>query len=227
MIRIRGVETLGGFRVRLSLTDGSIRELDLGPYLNGPVFEPVRTDAALFQAVRVDEQLGTIVWPNGADIDPDVLILGRTPASFETQQRVSRGLKLRGIRRAQPDGVGRRTARQTGRAGILVRDSGLLTAAHPCQPEQSAANQQQRARLGHGCRCHHFHRVLHRCAGAGGPPDRTLEEGDPGRMGQRGVESVQPEGVGCRDGDREQYAAQSESHVGKQTVDDVPRRLPK
>lgn len=90
MIRIRGVETLGGFRVRLSLTDGSIRELDLGPYLNGPVFEPLRADPALFEAIRVDEQLGTVVWPNGADIDPDVLIHGRTPASLEPPGHVSR-----------------------------------------------------------------------------------------------------------------------------------------
>ena len=83
MVRIRGVETLDGFRVRLSLTDGSTREVDLGPYLKGPVFEPVRNDPAYFRAVRVDEELGTIVWPNGADIDPDVLILGRMPTSFE------------------------------------------------------------------------------------------------------------------------------------------------
>jgi len=90
MVRIRGVETLGGFRVRLSLTDGSTREVDLDPYLHGPVFEPIRADPAYFQAVRVDQELGTIVWPNGADIDPDVLILGRTPASFETASSGSR-----------------------------------------------------------------------------------------------------------------------------------------
>ena len=90
MVRIRGVETLGGFRVRLALTDGTTREVDLGPYLNGPVFEPLRADTALFQAVHVDPELGTIVWTNGADIDPDVLILGRTPASFETVSSGSR-----------------------------------------------------------------------------------------------------------------------------------------
>jgi len=83
MVRIRGVETLDGFRVRLSLTDGSTREVDLRPYLKGPVFEPVRNDPAYFRAVRVDEELGTIVWPNGTDIDPNVLILGRMPTSFE------------------------------------------------------------------------------------------------------------------------------------------------
>lgn len=90
MIRIRGVEPLGEFRVRLSLTDGSSRELDLEPYLTGPVFEPLRADPTLFEAVRVDEQLGTIVWPNGADIDPDVLIHGRTPAAFEAPGQASR-----------------------------------------------------------------------------------------------------------------------------------------
>jgi hypothetical protein len=90
MVRIRGVETLDGFTVRLTLTDGSTREIDLKPFLNGPVFEPVRSDAAFFRSVRVDEELGTIVWPNGADIDPDVLILGRTPASLDATRSGSR-----------------------------------------------------------------------------------------------------------------------------------------
>ena len=90
MVRIRGVEPLGGFRVRLVLTDGSAREVDLEPYLHGPVFEPVRNDPAFFRSVRVDQELGTVVWPNGADIDPDVLALGRMPASFETARTGSR-----------------------------------------------------------------------------------------------------------------------------------------
>ena len=92
MVRIRSVEPIGGFRVRLFLTDGSHREIDLGPYLNSPVFEAIRTDPAVFLSVRVDEELGTIVWPNGADIDPDVLIHGRTPVSLEA---ATRGSQLR------------------------------------------------------------------------------------------------------------------------------------
>ena len=79
MVRIRDVEVLEPFRVRLQFTDGTAREIDLTPYLRGPVFEPIRNDSAVFRSVRVDPELGTIVWPNGADLCPDVLIWGGLP----------------------------------------------------------------------------------------------------------------------------------------------------
>jgi hypothetical protein len=47
--------------------------LDLEGELWGPVFEPLKRDLELFRQVRLDNELGTIVWPNGADMDPDVL----------------------------------------------------------------------------------------------------------------------------------------------------------
>jgi len=89
MVRIASVEPLQGFRVRLRFTDGTKRELDLTPYLRGPVFETLKRDPALFRAVRVDEELGTIVWPNGADLCPDVLYGGRTPAAWEEETAAS------------------------------------------------------------------------------------------------------------------------------------------
>lgn len=73
MVRVLKVEPLEGFVVRLGFSDGTTRELDLDGYLRGPVFQPLRDDPDAFRKVRVDEELGTIVWPNGADIDPDVL----------------------------------------------------------------------------------------------------------------------------------------------------------
>jgi Protein of unknown function (DUF2442) len=76
--RIRSVEPLQGFILRLGFDDGAVREIDLEGELWGPVFEPLRRDRQLFRQVRVDEELGTIVWPNGADMDPDVLH-GYTP----------------------------------------------------------------------------------------------------------------------------------------------------
>ena len=86
MVRVRSVEPLDGFRVRLGFTDGSSREIDLEPYLHGPVFEPIRQDTKMFREVSVDPRAGTIVWPNGADIDPDVLYLGLKPAWMEAEE---------------------------------------------------------------------------------------------------------------------------------------------
>ena len=58
----------------------------MSPYLVGPVFEPLHVPAQ-FAEVTVDPELGTIVWPNGADICPDVLYHGRIPASLEESSK--------------------------------------------------------------------------------------------------------------------------------------------
>ena len=84
-IRISAVTPLDGFRVRLELTDHTTKEIDLEPYLWGPVFEPIRNDPALFRAVKVDSRLGTIVWNDDADLDPDVLCQDLTPAWKEAE----------------------------------------------------------------------------------------------------------------------------------------------
>ena len=73
MVDVIGVSVLSDYRVRLRFDDGQERDVDLLPFLSGPVFEPLIRDRTLFERVRVDPELGTIVWPNGADLDPDVL----------------------------------------------------------------------------------------------------------------------------------------------------------
>jgi hypothetical protein len=83
LVRIREAEALGEFRVRLFLTDGRVIERDLGPLLAGPVFEQIRNDPGQFREMRVEG--GTLVWPNGADLCPDVLIWeGLPPADAES-----------------------------------------------------------------------------------------------------------------------------------------------
>ncbi len=82
MVRVQSVERREGFEVNIRFTDGSYREVDLAPYLRGPIFEPIRSDPKLFSSMQVEE--GTIVWPNGADIDPDVLYYGLMPAWADT-----------------------------------------------------------------------------------------------------------------------------------------------
>jgi hypothetical protein len=63
---------LDPYVVRVVFADGEVRDVDIEPLLDGPVFQPLR-DPALFAQVAVDEYGETIVWPNGADLDPDVL----------------------------------------------------------------------------------------------------------------------------------------------------------
>jgi hypothetical protein len=77
LTRITGVVPLKPFRLRLTLSDGRVVERDVAALLAGPVFDDVRGDGAVFAAVRVEA--GTVVWPNGADLCPDVLIWGGPP----------------------------------------------------------------------------------------------------------------------------------------------------
>ena len=91
-VRVHEVVPLEGFRLRLTLSDGSVIERDVSTLLGGPIFEPIRNDPALFCAVRAEA--GTVVWPNGADLCPDVLIWGGPPplgASARTAAKTRAG----------------------------------------------------------------------------------------------------------------------------------------
>lgn len=78
MIRVIEVEVLGGFVLRLRFNDGTERTIDFEDRLYGEVFEPLKKDPELFRAVTIEGP--TIVWPNGADMDPDVLHGSELPA---------------------------------------------------------------------------------------------------------------------------------------------------
>ena len=67
------VEQTGPHRLRLRFDDGAEGELVVKSEIAFEgVFEALN-DPDFFAKVRVDEELGTIVWPNGADLDPWVL----------------------------------------------------------------------------------------------------------------------------------------------------------
>lgn len=83
MLRIRAVEGMEGLRLRLTLTDGSIVVRDVEHLLEGPIFEPILVDAERLGEARVEA--GTVVWPWGADLDPDVLIWGGPAPEQETE----------------------------------------------------------------------------------------------------------------------------------------------
>ncbi len=72
MAHVINVEPLADHRLRLRFDDGAEGEVDLSRRRWRGVFAPLE-DQAFFERVEVDEELGTIVWPNGADIAPETL----------------------------------------------------------------------------------------------------------------------------------------------------------
>ena len=67
------IQPLDGYRLRLRFEDGVAGEVDLEKMIQFEgVFAPLK-DRAMFVQVRVNPDVGTIVWPNGADLDPLVL----------------------------------------------------------------------------------------------------------------------------------------------------------
>ena len=59
-----------GYCIHLVFSDGRQGTVDFEPWLEGPVFEPLK-DEAYFRRFFIDG--GTVVWPNGADIAPETL----------------------------------------------------------------------------------------------------------------------------------------------------------
>ncbi len=70
--RITSVEVTGTYGLRIGFDDGSSRQVDLEPILEGELYGPLR-DPELFAKVEVDPEVHTLVWPNGADFDPAIL----------------------------------------------------------------------------------------------------------------------------------------------------------
>jgi hypothetical protein len=72
IFRVTGYEIVAGYTLRVSFDDGSEQVIDFEPVLAGEVYGPLK-DQALFRQVRLDPEVRTLVWPNGADFDPATL----------------------------------------------------------------------------------------------------------------------------------------------------------
>ena len=72
--RIKSVRHIQDYRLELTFNDGVRAELDFRNKVmgRGGVFAPLE-DVGFFRQVKVDPEIGALVWPNDVDLDPDVL----------------------------------------------------------------------------------------------------------------------------------------------------------
>ena len=71
-LHVEEARYIRGHKLWVRFNDGASGEVDLSGELTGPVFEPLR-DTRAFRRFRVDAELSTVVWDNGADLAPEFL----------------------------------------------------------------------------------------------------------------------------------------------------------
>ena len=81
--RVIGVRHLEDYQLEISFSDGTVATLDFRPQIvgRGGVFGPLE-NVEFFKQVTVDREAGTLVWPNGVDLCPDVLYAEATGKSI-------------------------------------------------------------------------------------------------------------------------------------------------
>lgn len=69
---VTAFEKTAPFTLKVTFDDTSGRVIDFRPVLAGPMFGAL-SDEAVFDSVRIDPEVHTLVWANGADFDPSTL----------------------------------------------------------------------------------------------------------------------------------------------------------
>jgi hypothetical protein len=70
--RVVSFEKVAPFTLRVEFEDGTSQTIDFRPVLKGELYGPLQ-EPTLFDQVRIDPEVHTLVWPNGADFDPAIL----------------------------------------------------------------------------------------------------------------------------------------------------------
>ena len=70
--RVRSFEIVAPYTVRVTFDDDSEQTINFRPILCGELYWPLR-DLTVFNQVRIDPEVHTLLWPNGADFDPATL----------------------------------------------------------------------------------------------------------------------------------------------------------
>lgn len=72
MCRVQDFGIVAPYTLHVIFDDATEQTIDFGPVLRGDLYGPLR-EPALFNRVALDTEVGTLVWPNGADFDPATL----------------------------------------------------------------------------------------------------------------------------------------------------------
>ena len=70
--RVISFELVHPYTLKVLFDDGSTQTIDFRPILAGEIYGSLQ-DEKLFNQVEVDPEVHTLVWPNGADFDPETL----------------------------------------------------------------------------------------------------------------------------------------------------------
>lgn len=70
--RVVALEPVAPYTLRVQFEDGTVQVIDFRPVLKGGIFGALH-DPNVFNRVRIDPEVQTLVWPNGADFDPATL----------------------------------------------------------------------------------------------------------------------------------------------------------
>ena len=70
--KVRSVRIVGPYTLQVRFDDGTEQTIDFYPVLAGELYSPLR-EPNIFNQVRIDPEVHTLVWPTGADFDPATL----------------------------------------------------------------------------------------------------------------------------------------------------------
>jgi len=69
-LSVNAVKALDDYKLELTFENNETKIFDVGPYLDTGMFKILK-DKSIFKMVKVS--FDTISWPNGIDLDPEVL----------------------------------------------------------------------------------------------------------------------------------------------------------
>ena len=69
---VKSFEIVAPYTLRIDFDDSTTQTINFEAILKGELYGPLR-DLSLFNQVKLDPEFETLVWPNGADFDPETL----------------------------------------------------------------------------------------------------------------------------------------------------------